>query len=93
VKFPHRESHQVFLEPEGAYSEELYVAGLSTSLPEEVQYSFFRTVPGLEKVKILRPGYAMDYDCIRPYQLIFNFRGPRLAWLIQCWTNKRNFWL
>ncbi|MGI5902382.1 MAG: tRNA uridine-5-carboxymethylaminomethyl(34) synthesis enzyme MnmG [Desulfitobacteriia bacterium] len=69
VKFPHRESHQVFLEPEGAYSEELYVAGLSTSLPEEVQYSFFRTVPGLEKVKILRPGYAMDYDCIRPYQL------------------------
>jgi len=69
VKFAHREAHQVFLEPEGFHSEELYVAGLSTSLPEEIQKMFFRTVPGLENVRILRPGYAIEYDYVKPYQL------------------------
>jgi len=69
VRFAHREAHQVFLEPEGFHSEELYVAGLSTSLPEEIQRLFFRTVPGLENVRILRPGYAIEYDYVKPYQL------------------------
>lgn len=69
VRFAQREAHQVFLEPEGYNSEELYVAGLSTSLPEEIQYLFFRSVPGLENVKILRPGYAIEYDYIEPFQL------------------------
>lgn len=69
VRFAQREAHQVFLEPEGFASEELYVAGLSTSLPEEIQLEFFHSVPGLEKARILRPGYAIEYDYVKPYQL------------------------
>ncbi len=69
VRFAQREAHQVFLEPEGIDSEELYVAGLSTSLPEEIQLKFFRSIPGLENVRILRPGYAIEYDYVKPYQL------------------------
>lgn len=69
VRFAQRDAHQIFLEPEGANSEELYVAGLSTSLPEEIQIAFFRSVPGLENVRILRPGYAIEYDYVKPYQL------------------------
>lgn len=69
VRFAHRESHQVFLEPEGFDSDELYVSGLSTSLPEEIQVKFFRSIPGLENVQILRPGYAIEYDYVKPYQL------------------------
>lgn len=64
VQFPEKERHQVFIEPEGADSEEMYLAGLSTSLPESVQELFLRTVPGLEKVEIVRPGYAIEYDAI-----------------------------
>jgi len=69
VRFAQREAHQIFLEPEGIDSEELYVAGLSTSLPEEIQSRFFRSIPGLENVRILRPGYAIEYDYVKPYQL------------------------
>lgn len=69
VRFAQREAHQIFLEPEGIDSEELYVAGLSTSLPEEIQLRFFRSIPGLENVRILRPGYAIEYDYVKPYQL------------------------
>lgn len=69
VRFAQREAHQIFLEPEGIDSEELYVAGLSTSLPEEIQLKFFRSIPGLENVRILRPGYAIEYDYVKPYQL------------------------
>ena len=69
VRFAQREAHQIFLEPEGIDSEELYVAGLSTSLPEEIQLKFFRSIPGLEKVRILRPGYAIEYDYVKPHQL------------------------
>jgi len=69
VNFPHRERHQVFIEPEGLNTDEMYVAGLSSSLPEEIQDQFFRTVPGLEGVEIVRPGYAIEYDVIAPEQL------------------------
>jgi len=69
VRFAQRETHQIFLEPEGFDSQELYVAGLSTSLPEEIQLQFFRSIPGLENVRILRPGYAIEYDYIQPFQL------------------------
>lgn len=69
VRFAQREAHQIFLEPEGINSEELYLAGISTSLPEEIQYMFLKTIPGLEKAKILRPGYAIEYDIVKPYQL------------------------
>ncbi|MFA6028757.1 MAG: tRNA uridine-5-carboxymethylaminomethyl(34) synthesis enzyme MnmG [Elusimicrobiota bacterium] len=66
VKFPEKTRHQVFLEPEGRDSDELYPSGLSTSLPEEVQLEFLRTIPGLERVEVARPGYAIEYDYCPP---------------------------
>lgn len=69
VKFPDKERHQVFVEPEGLYTNEMYLAGMSSSLPEDVQHAMYRTVPGLEKVKIVRNAYAIEYDCINPIQL------------------------
>ena len=69
VKFPDAERHQVFLEPEGLDTTEMYVNGLSTSLPPEVQLEFLRTVPGLEQVRMTRPGYAIEYDYFPPTQL------------------------
>jgi tRNA uridine 5-carboxymethylaminomethyl modification enzyme len=69
VKFPHAERHQVFLEPEGLDTHEVYVNGLSTSLPPEVQVEFLRTVPGLEQARMTRPGYAIEYDYFPPTQL------------------------
>ncbi len=69
VNFPDKERHQVFIEPEGLNTDEMYVAGLSTSLPEAVQDEFLRTVPGLEQVEIVRPGYAIEYDVVAPEQL------------------------
>lgn len=69
VKFPDKERHQVFVEPEGLYTNEMYLGGMSSSLPEDVQYAMYRTVPGLENVKIVRNAYAIEYDCINPRQL------------------------
>ena len=69
VKFPERTRHHVFLEPEGAETHEVYPNGLSTSLPVDVQMKFLRTIKGLENVKILRPGYAVEYDFVDPTQL------------------------
>jgi len=69
VKFPQRDRHQVFIEPEGYYTNEMYVQGMSSSLPEEVQKEFYRTVPGLENVVFTRTAYAIEYDCIDPTQL------------------------
>lgn len=69
VRFADKKAHQLFVEPEGANTTEMYVQGMSTSLPIDVQYAFLRTIPGLEQVRIMRPGYAIDYDCIEPTQL------------------------
>lgn len=69
VRFSEKESHQLFIEPEGVDTTEMYVQGMSTSLPIDVQHAFLRTIPGLENVKIMRPGYAIEYDCIDPIQL------------------------
>ena len=69
VKFPEASRHQVFLEPEGLETTEMYVNGLSTSLPADVQLAFLRTVPGLESVRMTRPGYAIEYDYFPPTQL------------------------
>ncbi len=69
VKFPDKDRHQVFVEPEGLYTNEMYLGGMSSSLPEDVQYAMYRTVPGLEKVKIVRNAYAIEYDCINSHQL------------------------
>ncbi len=69
VKFPDKDRHQVFIEPEGLYTNEMYLGGMSSSLPEDVQYAMYRTVPGLEKVQIVRNAYAIEYDCINSRQL------------------------
>ena len=69
VKFPDKNRHQVFVEPEGLYTNEMYLGGMSSSLPEDVQHAMYRTVPGLEHVKIVRNAYAIEYDCINSRQL------------------------
>lgn len=69
VRFADKNRHQVFIEPEGLYTNEMYVGGMSSSLPEDVQYEMYHTVPGLEHAKIVRNAYAIEYDCINPRQL------------------------
>ena len=69
VRFADKKRHQVFLEPEGLYTNEMYIGGMSSSLPEEVQYRMYHTVPGLEHAAIVRNAYAIEYDCINPTQL------------------------
>lgn len=69
VKFAEKDRHQVFIEPEGLHTNEMYVGGMSSSLPEDVQLAMYRTVPGLEHCKIVRNAYAIEYDCINPNQL------------------------
>jgi len=69
VKFPDKDRHQIFIEPEGLNTNEMYVGGMSSSLPEDVQHEMYRTLPGLENVKIVRNAYAIEYDCINPNQL------------------------
>lgn len=70
LRFADKKRHQLFVEPEGLKAEEMYVQGMSTSLPMDVQYEFLKTIPGLEDVKIMRPGYAIEYDCLDPLQLL-----------------------
>ena len=69
VKFSDKDRHQVFIEPEGLHTNEMYIGGMSSSLPEDVQLAMYRTVPGLENCKIVRNAYAIEYDCINPKQL------------------------
>lgn len=69
VRFSDKSRHQLFVEPEGNHTNEMYVQGMSTSLPIDVQYKFLRTIPGLENVEIMRPAYAIEYDCLDPLQL------------------------
>ena len=69
VKFAEKERHQVFIEPEGLHTNEMYVGGMSSSLPEDVQLAMYRTVPGLENCRMVRNAYAIEYDCIAPKQL------------------------
>lgn len=69
VRFADKNRHQVFIEPEGNYTNEMYIGGMSSSLPEDVQYAMYRSVPGLEHAKIVRNAYAIEYDCINPMQL------------------------
>lgn len=69
VRFADKLAHQVFVEPEGTSTTEMYIQGMSTSLPVDVQLAFLRTIPGLEQVEIMRPGYAIEYDCVDPTEL------------------------
>ena len=81
VRFADKESHQIFLEPEGLEDETVYPNGLSTSLPEEVQAQLIRSIPGLEHTAILRPGYAIEYDCVDPRELTPELETRRIAGL------------
>ncbi len=81
IQFPDKERHQVFIEPEGANTDEMYLAGLSTSLPEPVQELFLRTIPGLEKLEIVRPGYAIEYDYLPGDQLKLTLETKKITGL------------
>ncbi|MGE5590273.1 MAG: tRNA uridine-5-carboxymethylaminomethyl(34) synthesis enzyme MnmG [Bacillota bacterium] len=81
VRFAEKQRHQVFLEPEGWNTTEMYVLGLSTSLPEEVQWQMLRSIPGLEEAEMLRPGYAIEYDYLLPHQLDLSLQVRGVAGL------------
>ncbi|WP_088188665.1 tRNA uridine-5-carboxymethylaminomethyl(34) synthesis enzyme MnmG [Desulfosporosinus sp. FKA] len=81
VRFAERDAHQIFLEPEGWNTDELYVAGLSTSMPEEVQTEILQSIPGLDHVKMMRPGYAIEYDYVYPHQLSLSLEVRQLSGL------------
>ncbi|MHA1544094.1 MAG: tRNA uridine-5-carboxymethylaminomethyl(34) synthesis enzyme MnmG, partial [Alphaproteobacteria bacterium] len=81
VRFPDRDSHQIFLEPEGLDDDTVYPNGISTSLPEEVQEAFLRTIPGLENARIIRHGYAIEYDYVDPRELSKTLETRRLTGL------------
>ncbi|MCI8482694.1 MAG: tRNA uridine-5-carboxymethylaminomethyl(34) synthesis enzyme MnmG, partial [Clostridia bacterium] len=79
VRFADKERHQVFIEPMGLNTEEMYVQGMSSSLPEDVQVAMYRTIPGLENVEFTRPAYAIEYDCIEPSQLKLSLESKRIS--------------
>ena len=81
IRFPDRDSHQIFLEPEGLDDPTIYPNGISTSLPADVQEAFLRTIPGLENVRILRPGYAIEYDYVDPRELELSLETRRVTGL------------
>jgi gidA: tRNA uridine 5-carboxymethylaminomethyl modification enzyme GidA len=81
VKFADKNRHQVFIEPEGLFTNEMYLGGMSSSLPEDVQYAMYKTVPGLENVKIVRNAYAIEYDCIEYGQLLPNLEFKKIKGL------------
>lgn len=81
VRFPERGRHQVFVEPEGEYTDEVYLNGLSSSLPEDVQLAFYRTLPGFEKAEIVRPAYAVEYDYLDPSALYASLESKLIAGL------------
>ena len=81
VKFPDKDRHQLFIEPEGLNTNEMYISGMSSSLPEDVQFEMYRTVPGLEHAKIVRNAYAIEYDCINPNQLYPSLEFKKISGL------------
>jgi tRNA uridine 5-carboxymethylaminomethyl modification enzyme len=81
VRFPERARHQVFVEPEGLSTDEMYLNGVSSSLPEDVQEAFLRTLPGMDKLQVTRPGYAVEYDYLQPTQLFPSLMSKRLEGL------------
>ena len=92
MKFPDKDRHQVFIEPEGRYTNEMYIDGMSSSMPEDVQFAMYRSVPGLENAKIVRNAYAIEYDCIAPKQLKSTLEFKKISGLFSGGQfNGRNF--
>ena len=91
VKFADKNRHQVFIEPEGLYTNEMYLGGMSSSLPEDVQYAMYHTVPGLENAKIVRNAYAIEYDCIEYGQLLPNLEFKNIKGLFSAGINAARF--
>lgn len=81
IRFAHKESHQIFIEPEGLDTDEMYIQGLNTSLPEDVQLAVLRSIPGLEKAKMVRTGYAIEYDYVIPSQLKLTLETKKIEGL------------
>lgn len=78
-RFSDKKKHQLFIEPEGLYTDEVYIQGMSTSLPEDVQDKFYKTIEGLENVEIVRPAYAIEYDCIDPLDLTISLESRQIS--------------
>ena len=81
VKFPEKLRHQIFVEPEGNYTNEMYLSGMSSSLPEDVQFAMYKTLPGLENVKIVRNAYAIEYDCINANEVLASLEFKKIKGL------------
>ncbi len=90
VRFADKTSHQIFLEPEGWDSDTVYPNGISTSLPEDVQLAYVRSIRGLEEAVITQPGYAVEYDYIDPRALDHNLRVRSVGWPVPCGPDQRN---
>ncbi len=80
-RFADKDRHQLFIEPEGRETVEMYVQGMSTSMPEDVQLAFMRTIPGMESVEVMRPAYAIEYDCVNPLQLNLSLEFKQISGL------------
>ena len=87
VRFADKPKHQIFLEPEGKNTSEYYVQGLSTSMPEDVQLRILRSIPGLEKVEMMRTGYAIEYDAVVPTQLWPSLETKVVSRSVHGWSN------
>ena len=90
MRFADKESHQIFLEPEGLDDDTVYPNGISTSLPADVQARFIATIPGLENTKIQRPGYAIEYDYVDPRELHRSLMTRRVEGLFLAGTDQRH---
>ena len=93
VRFADKERHQLFVEPIGLDTDEMYIQGMSSSLPEDVQIAMYRTIPGLEHCEFTRPAYAIEYDCIEPDQLKSSLEIKNISGLFFAGQVNRNFWI
>ncbi len=91
VKFPDKSRHQIFLEPEGLDTNEVYVNGMSTSMPIDVQEAMVASIPGLEHAEMIRPGYAIEYDAIDPRELEHTLEVKSIPGLVSCGPDQRDF--